>query len=174
VRPNGGPTKLPAAVISFPSTLLLMTVDSSFLILHSLFKIFIQHSRCLHLRQLDQEEVVPRKTMKVPYSKCRRQLSLSFFVAEGDRQFAACNICRADQRRRYQQRRVLGASAVSERSAEDANLLSVPNPPPRRNLAHGVMGERYHLGGRVETDMVAMATGAGWDPETPSPRTSPR
>ena len=62
----------------------------------------------------------------------------------------------ANQRRRYQQRRGLGASAVSERSA-DANLLSVPNPPPRRNLTHGVMGERYHLGGRVETDTVAMA-----------------
>ncbi|KAN0067123.1 hypothetical protein V8E54_014770 [Elaphomyces granulatus] len=102
-------------------------------------------------------EVVPRMTMKVR-SKCRRQLSLSFFAAEGDRQFVTCNnICRADQRRRYQQRRVLGASAFSERSAEDANLLSVPNPPPRRNLTHGVMGERYRLGGRVETDTVAMA-----------------
>ncbi|KAN0068405.1 hypothetical protein V8E54_013601 [Elaphomyces granulatus] len=27
-------------------------------------------------------------------SNCRRQLSLSFFSAEGDRQFATCNICR--------------------------------------------------------------------------------
>src|SRR6267378_5197965 len=97
-----------------------------------------------------------------------RQLSLSFFAAE-------CNICRvltivffnnnvlifltllqANQRWRRQQRRGLGASAVSERSAEDANLLSVPNPP-RRNVTHGVMSERYHLGGRVETDTVAMA-----------------
>src|SRR6267378_3848983 len=79
-----------------------------------------------------------------------RQLSLSFFAAE-------CNICRvltivffnnnvlifltllqANQRWRRQQRRGLGASAVSECSAEDANLLSVPNPP-RRNVTHGVM-----------------------------------
>ncbi|KAN0070868.1 hypothetical protein V8E54_011033 [Elaphomyces granulatus] len=44
-----------------------------------------------------------------------------------------------------------------ERSAEDANLLSIPNPPPRRNVTHGVMSERYHLGGRVETDTVAIA-----------------
>jgi hypothetical protein len=43
--------------------------------------------------------------------------------------------------------------AAIERSAEDAN----PNPPPRRNLTHGVLSERYHLGGRVETDTVAMA-----------------
>ena len=85
-------------------------------------------------------------------------------------------LLQANQRRRRQQRRGLGASAVSERSAEDANLLSIPNPPPRRNVTHGVMSERYHLGGRVETDTVAMAaaTGSGWDPETPSPRTSPR
>ena len=61
-----------------------------------------------------------------------------------------------NQRRRRQQRRGLGASTVSERSAEDANLLSVPNLP-RRNVTHGVMSERYHLGGRVETDTVAMA-----------------
>jgi hypothetical protein len=47
--------------------------------------------------------------------------------------------------------------AVSERSAEDANLLSTTNPPPRRNLTHGVLSERYHLGGRAETDTVAMA-----------------
>ncbi|KAN0068857.1 hypothetical protein V8E54_013026 [Elaphomyces granulatus] len=89
-------------------------------------------------------------------SKCRRQLSLSFFAAEGARQFATCNICRANQRRRRQQRRGLNTSAVSERSAEDASLLSVPNPP-RRNVTHGVMSERYHLGGKVETDTVAMA-----------------
>jgi ATP-dependent DNA helicase PIF1 len=31
------------------------------------------------------------------------------------------------------------------------------NPPPRRNLTHGILSERYHLGGRVETDTVAMA-----------------
>ena len=31
------------------------------------------------------------------------------------------------------------------------------HPPPRRNLTHGVLSERYHLGGRVETDTVAMA-----------------
>ncbi|KAN0070459.1 hypothetical protein V8E54_011328 [Elaphomyces granulatus] len=43
--------------------------------------------------------------------------------------------------------------AAIERSAEDVN----PNPPPRRNLTHGVLSERYHLGGRVETDTVAMA-----------------
>ena len=66
-------------------------------------------------------------------------------------------LLQANQRRRRQQRRGLGASAVSERSAEDANLLSIPNPPPRRNVTHGVMSERYHLGGRVETDTVAMA-----------------
>jgi hypothetical protein len=48
-------------------------------------------------------------------------------------------------------------TAVSERSAEDANLLSTTNFPPRRNLTHGVLSERYHLGGRVETDTVAMA-----------------
>ncbi|KAN0083313.1 hypothetical protein V8E54_002401 [Elaphomyces granulatus] len=72
---------------------------------------------------------------------CRRQL-------EGDRQRT---------RRRRQQRRGLGASAVSERSAEDTNLLSIPNSPPRRNVTHGVMSERYRLGGRVETDTVAMA-----------------
>ena len=65
-------------------------------------------------------------------------------------------LLQANQRRRRQQRRGLGASAVSERSAEDANLLSVPNLP-RRNVTHGVMSERYHLGGRVETDTVAMA-----------------
>ena len=65
-------------------------------------------------------------------------------------------LLQANQRWRRQQRRGLGASAVSERSAEDANLLSVPNPP-RRNVTHGVMSERYHLGGRAETDMVAMA-----------------
>ena len=29
--------------------------------------------------------------------------------------------------------------------------------PPRRNITHGVLSERYHLGGRVETDTVAMA-----------------
>jgi len=65
-------------------------------------------------------------------------------------------LLQANQRWRRQQRRGLGASAVSERSVEDANLLSVPNPP-RRKVTHGVMSERYHLGGRVETDMVAMA-----------------
>src|SRR5467141_5320573 len=64
-------------------------------------------------------------------------------------------LLQANQRWRRQQRRGLGASAVSKRSAEDANLLSVPNPP-RRNVTHGVMSERYHLGGRVETDTVAM------------------
>jgi hypothetical protein len=37
-------------------------------------------------------------------------------------------------------------------ATEDAN----PNPHPRRNLTHG---ERHHLGGRVETDTVAMAAG---------------
>jgi hypothetical protein len=66
-------------------------------------------------------------------------------------------LLQANQRWRRQQRRGLGASAVSKRSAEDANLFSIPNPPPQRNLTHGVMGERYHLGGRVETDTVAMA-----------------
>ena len=65
-------------------------------------------------------------------------------------------LLQANQRRRRQQRRDLGASTVSERSAEDANLLSVPNLP-RRNVTHSVMSERYHLGGRVETDTVAMA-----------------
>jgi hypothetical protein len=42
--------------------------------------------------------------------------------------------------------------AASERSAEDASLLSTTNPPLRRNLTHGVLCERYHLGSRVETD----------------------
>jgi len=45
---------------------------------------------------------------------------------------------------------------AGERSAEDANLPSMTNPP-RRNIIHGVLSERYHLGGRVETDTVAMA-----------------
>jgi hypothetical protein len=47
--------------------------------------------------------------------------------------------------------------AASERSAEDASLLSTTNPPLRRNLTHGVLCERYHLGSRVETDAVATA-----------------
>jgi hypothetical protein len=63
-------------------------------------------------------------------------------------------LLQANQQRRRQQRQGLGAFTVSERSAEDANLLSIPNPPPRRNVTHGVMSERYHLGGRVETDTV--------------------
>jgi len=46
--------------------------------------------------------------------------------------------------------------AAGERSVEDANLPSMTNPP-RRNITHGVLSERYHLGGRFETDTVAMA-----------------
>jgi hypothetical protein len=113
-------------------------------------------------------------------SKCRRQLSLSFFAAKGGRQFRIYNLCRVSirnhgflQRRciNYfirrtsnggpwrQQRQGLAASVfpASERTAEDVNLLSTTNPPPRRNLTHGVLSKRYHLGGRVEVDTVAMA-----------------
>src|SRR6267378_6932808 len=133
------------------------------LILHSLFKIFVHHSRCLHLRQLDQEEVVPRMTMMVPYIDSRSsRLSVTFaelvltIVFFNNNVLIFLTLLQANQRWQRQQRRGLGASAVSKRSAEDANLLSVPNPP-RRNVTHGVMSERYHLGGRVETDTVAMA-----------------
>ncbi|KAN0071224.1 hypothetical protein V8E54_010655 [Elaphomyces granulatus] len=98
--------------------------------------------------------------LKVPCKSVRRQFSLSFFAAEGGRQFRTCNLCRENRQRRRQQRQGLAASVLptaSERTAEDANLLSTTNPPPRRNLTHGVLSERYHLGGRVETDTVAMA-----------------
>jgi len=72
---------------------------------------------------------------------------------------------------RRQQRQDLGASVLptipsgfpttttqvaGERSAEDANLPSMTNPP-RRNITHGVLSGRYYLGGRVETDTTAMA-----------------
>jgi hypothetical protein len=140
------------------------------LILHS-------SSRCLHLRQPDQEEVVPRMTMMAPYTGAQNAVD-SFHCHSsrlrviGSLQPVICaglvfkllfsstiiflTLLQENQRRRRQQRRGLGASAVSEHFAEDANLLSVPNLP-RRNVTHGVMSERYHLGGRVETDTVAMA-----------------
>jgi hypothetical protein len=131
----------------------------------------------LHLRQPDQEEVVPRMTMMAPYTGAQNAVD-SFHCHSsrlrviGSLQPVICaglvfkllfsstiiflTLLQENQGRRRQQRRGLGASTVSERSAEDANLLSVPNLP-RRNVTHSVMSERYHLGGRVETDTVAMA-----------------
>ncbi|KAN0072324.1 hypothetical protein V8E54_009253 [Elaphomyces granulatus] len=104
-------------------------------------------------------------------SNCRRQLSLSFFAAEGDRQFATCNICRVNQRRNLIQQSVVNSSwgrgpdspsgctrlpATAAPTKTGSRRICLPNPP-RRNVTHGVMSERYHLGGRVETDTVAMA-----------------
>jgi len=90
----------------------------------------------------------------VPYSSAQvaigRFHALSFFATEGGRQFRTCNLCK-----RRQQRQDLGASVLP--TIPSGSSTTTTQAAGERNITHGVLSERYHLGGRVETDTVAMA-----------------
>ncbi|EAQ89368.1 predicted protein [Chaetomium globosum CBS 148.51] len=79
-----------------------------------------------------------------------------FYALRGPRRIVAdCLDCRNRKRREdtTSTSRISAASAI----ARGQSLALGPAPPPRQNLTHGVLAERYHEGGRVATDTLEMA-----------------